>query len=67
MKKKRDKNAEDLDKNEVRHVVDVLHMVVKHLGAAHCRRVRVNVHEVKDPQRNDPCHLMKFSQQKLRA
>lgn len=60
--KQRHKNAEDLYEQQIRHVVNVLYVFIEYTSAAHCGRVRVNVNEVKDTERNDSRDLMQLSQ-----
>jgi hypothetical protein len=61
MIKKRNKNAEDLDENEIRHIMDVLYMLVKNSLTAHRGRVRIHVNEEEYPQRDDPCDLVQLA------
>ena len=57
------KNAEYLDKKEIRHVVNVLDMIVEYFRSIKGGGIRVHVHEEKKPKRHDAGQLMEFSQQ----
>jgi hypothetical protein len=63
MVEQRNEDPEDLDEDQVGHIVNVLNMIVKDLSSAHCGRIRVHMHEEKDPQRNNSGQLMEFSQE----
>ena len=61
MIKQRDEYAENLDKDQVGDVVNVLDVVVENLRPAHRGRICVHVNQEKDPERNDSGQLMKFT------
>ena len=63
MKQQRDKNTEDLDEQKIRHVVNILNMVVEDLRAIQRRRVCVQMDEIEKPERHDAGQLVNFSQQ----
>ena len=62
MKKQRDKDAEDLDEDQIRHVVNVLDVFVKALRTVHRRGVRVHVHEEKDAEWYDAGQLVQLAE-----
>jgi hypothetical protein len=63
MEKQRNEDAEDLDEDQVRHVVYVLNVLVEAPGSVHRRRVRVHVDEEKHAQRHDTGQLVQLPQQ----
>src|SRR6185503_1780488 len=64
MKKQREKNAEDLKKQEVRNIVDILHRFFKCRLAIHRLRIREHMHEKKQAERDYARQLVKLTQQK---
>jgi hypothetical protein len=62
VKKQRDKYAEDLEKDQVRHVVNVLDVFVKTPRPVHRGRVRIHVYKKENAKRNDPRQLMQLPQ-----
>lgn len=64
MKQERHENAENLDKNQIRHIVNVLYVLVKARRAVHRRRVCVHMHKEKRAERDDARQLMQLAQQK---
>ena len=58
VKQQRHEDAEDLQKDQIRHVVDVAHVLVEHGRAVHRGRVRVHVNEKENAERDDPGQLM---------
>jgi hypothetical protein len=62
MKKQRDKDAEDLEEDEIRHVVNVLDVFVKAPRSVHRRGVRVHVHEEKSAEWYDARQLVQLAE-----
>jgi len=63
MEQQRYENPEDLDEQKVRHVVNVLNMVVEDLWAVQRCGVGVQMDEIEKSERHDTGQLVKFSQQ----
>lgn len=63
---KRQENAENLDKQEKRDVVNVLYVIIKDLRAVHRRYVRIDVYEVEHAKRHDSRNLMEFTEKECR-
>ena len=61
---KRHKNTEDLNKQQIRHVVNALDVLVKDLRAVHRGRIGEYVHKEKQAQRHNARKLVQFSQKK---
>jgi len=64
VKQKGQKYTKYLNKKKIRHIVDVLHMLVKHGRSIHSGRIRVHVDKEKHPQRHNACQLVQLSQKK---
>jgi hypothetical protein len=63
VEQQRNEYAEYLDEKEIRHIMDILNMVVENSRAAHRGRVRVHVNEEINAQRHHSRQLMQFFQQ----
>ena len=60
MKQQRQENAENLDEQQIRDMMNVGNRVVENFVAAHRLRVRKHVHEKKRAQRHNARQLMQF-------
>lgn len=67
MKEQRQEYTEYLDKDEIRHIVDFLHMVVEDLRPVHRSRICVHMHKKEQTERNYTRQLVQFSEQKCFA
>jgi hypothetical protein len=59
--KQRHKDAEYLDEQQIRHVVDVLHMFIEHTRSAHSGRIGIDVNEIKNAERNYAGYLVQLA------
>jgi N-glycosylase/DNA lyase len=64
MKEQWNENAEYLNEQQVRDIVNVLDMFIENTGAVHHGRVGVHVHQEKNAERYDARKLVQFAQQK---
>jgi hypothetical protein len=62
VEQQRNEDAEDLDKNEIRHIVQVLNVLIEDAFAAESRRVRVHVDEKENTERHNAGQLVQLSQ-----
>ena len=62
MKKKRQKNTENFDKEQIRQMMYVRDVVFKNLLAAHHRRIRIDMREIINSKRHNARQLMQFSE-----
>jgi hypothetical protein len=54
-------DAQYLDEQKIRHVVNVLNVFIKDTGAAHRGRVCIYMNEVKNAERDDAGYLMQLT------
>jgi len=62
MKDEGNENTENLDKDQIRYVVNILNVIVKYSRPIEGRRIRINMHEEKEAKRDNARDLVQFSQ-----
>jgi hypothetical protein len=67
MKRERQKNPENLDKQQIRKVMNVGYVVFKNLFAAHHGRIGIHMHQKINAERHNAGYLVQFTKQKRPA
>ena len=63
MEQQRKKDAEYLNEQQIRRVVDIFDVLVENSRAVQSCGIRIQMYEVEKPERHDAGQLVEFSQQ----